>query len=151
MAIPPRKIFRVNPADEDERISIGIDLPLRDTNDSPFPQTRTTIKAAAANLKNLILTRKGERPFHPTLGTGIYDSLFDQNVDEMLGKIEEEINEAVAFWLPYVQITDLIVRVSEKTYGFDDRFNGVRVAIDFTLAGNTFQENSIVVIIGGVE
>jgi len=151
MAIPPRKIFRINPADEDERISVGIDLPLRDHNDSPFPQTRTTIRAAAANLKNLILTRKGERPFHPNLGTSIYDSLFDQNVDEMLGKIEEEINESVAFWLPYVQITDLVVGVSDKTYGFSDRFNGVRIAISFTLAGNRFDEESIVLEIGGVE
>ncbi len=125
MAIPPRKIFRINPADEDDRISVGIDLPLRDQNDSPFPQTRTTIKAAAANLKNLILTRKGERPFHPTLGTSIYDFLFDQNVNEMITKIEEEINEAVAYWLPYVQITNLVVGVADKAYGFSDSFNGV--------------------------
>ena len=151
MAIPPRKIFRINPADEDERISVGIDLPLRDHNDSPFPQTRTTIRAAAANMKNLILTRKGERPFHPTLGTSIYDSLFDQNVDEMIGKIEEEINEAVAYWLPYVQITDLVVGVSDKQYGFGDRFNGVRISISFTLAGNRFEEERIVLEIGGVE
>ena len=33
MAIPPRKIFRINPADEDDRIAVGIDLPLRDVND----------------------------------------------------------------------------------------------------------------------
>ena len=151
MAIPPRKIFIINPADEDERIAVGIDLPLIDTNGSPFPQTRTTIKAAAANLKNLILTRKGERPFHPTLGTSIYDSLFDQNVDEMIGKIEEEINEAVAFWLPYIQITDLVVRVSEKAYGFSDRMNGIEIAISFTLAGNRFEEERIVLEIGGVE
>ena len=151
MAIPPRKIFRINPADEDERIAVGIDLPLIDTNGSPFPQTRTTIKAAAANLKNLILTRKGERPFHPTLGTSIYDSLFDQNVDEMIGKIEEEINEAVAFWLPYIQITDLVVRASEKAYGFSDRMNGIEIAIRFTLAGNRFEEERIVLEIGGVE
>ncbi len=150
MAIPPRKIFRINPADEDDRIAVGIDLPLRDTNDSPFPQTRTTIRAAAANLKNLILTRKGERPFHPTLGTSIYDSLFDQNVEEMLGKIEEEINEAVAYWLPYVKITDLVVGVSEKTYGFNDRYNGVQIALSFTIAGNRFEEEQIVLEIGGV-
>jgi phage baseplate assembly protein W len=151
MAIPPRKIFRINPADEDDRISVGIDLPLRDQNDSPFPQTRTTIKAAAANLKNLILTRKGERPFHPTLGTSIYDFLFDQNVNEMITKIEEEINEAVAYWLPYVQITNLVVGVADKAYGFSDSFNGVRISLSFTLAGNRFNEESIVLVIGGVE
>jgi hypothetical protein len=151
MAIPPRKIFRSNLSDEDERVAIGIDLPLIKPSGAPFPQTRLTIKAAAANLKNLILTRKGERPMHPTFGTSIYDSLFDQNVDSLIGKIEEEINEAAAYWLPYVQINNLIVDVADKKYGFDDRFNGVRVAIDFTLSGNQFQEESIVVIIGGVE
>ena len=151
MAIPPRKIFRSNVADEDERIAIGIDLPLIKPNGAPFPQTRLTIEAAAANLKNLILTRKGERPMHPTFGTSIYDSLFDQNVESLHAQIEQEISEATAFWLPYISIEILIVDTADKRYGFDDRFNGVRVAIDFTLAGNSFQENSIVVIIGGVE
>ena len=151
MAIPPRKIFRINPADEDDRISVGIDLPLRDQNDSPFPQTRTTIKAAAANLKNLILTRKGERPFHPELGTSIYDFLFDPNMDEMLVNIEEEINNAIAKFLPYLIVTDLIVAVADQSYGFSDNFNGVRISISFTLAGNRFDEESIVLEIGGVE
>ena len=151
MAIPPRKIFRSTLADEDDNVAIGIDLPLIKKNGAPFPQTRLTITAAAANLKNLILTRKGERPMHPDFGTSIYDSLFDQNVDELIGKIEEEISEAVAYWLPYISITELSVGVADKSYGFADKFNGVRIAISFTLAGNIFQEESIVVIIGGVE
>jgi len=148
MAIPARKIFRINPADEDERIAVGIDLPMVKPNGAPFPQTRLTIDAAKANLKNLILTRKGERPFHPELGTSIYDNLFDPNMDEMLVNIEEEINNAIAKFLPYLVVTDLIVAVADQSYGFSDNFNGVRISISFTLAGNRFDEESIVVVIG---
>ena len=56
----------------------------------------------------------------------------------------------MAYWLPYVQITDLIVRVSEKTYGFNDRYNGVEISLSFTIAGNRFEEEQIVLEIGGV-
>jgi hypothetical protein len=69
----------------------------------------------------------------------------------MITKIEEEINEAVAYWLPYVQITNLVVGVADKAYGFSDSFNGVRISLSFTLAGNRFNEESIVLVIGGVE
>ena len=93
MAIPPREIFRINPIDEEKHVAVGIDLPLVDKNDVPFPQTYLTIDAAKANLKNLILTRKGERPFQPFLGTSIYDFLFDNNIPEMLAKMETELNK----------------------------------------------------------
>ena len=148
MAIPARKIFRINPADESDRIAVGIDLPMVKNNGAPFPQTRLTIHAAKANVKNLILTRKGERPFHPDLGTSIYDFLFDPNMDEMLVNIEEEIGIAISKWLPYVVITDLSVVVADQQYGFSDNFNGVRISISFTLAGNRFNEESITVVIG---
>jgi phage baseplate assembly protein W len=94
------------------------------------------------------LTRKGERPFHPDLGTGIYDFLFEPNINEMLVNIEEEISSATAKWLPYVVITDLRVEVADRQYGFSDNFNGVRISISFTLAGNRFNEESITVVIG---
>jgi len=148
MAIPPRKIFRLEPADELDYVAIGIDLPLIKDNGAPFPQTYLTIHAAKANLKNLILTRKGERPFHPDLGTSIYDFLFDQNVQEMLANIEEELNTVITKWLPYITITDLSVSVADLSQGFSDRFNGVQISISFTLAGNKFQEESIAVVIG---
>ena len=94
------------------------------------------------------MTRKGERPFHPDLGTSIYDFLFDPNIDEMLVNIEEEIGTAISKWLPYVVITDLSVVVADQQYGFSDNFNGVRISISFTLAGNRFNEESITVVIG---
>ena len=148
MAIPPREIFRVNPVDEENHIAVGIDLPLVRANGVPFPQTYLTMDAAKANLKNLILTRKGERPFQPWLGTSIYDFLFDNNIPEMLAKIEGEINDAITYWLPYIDVKLLDVRVADTQHGFSDRFNGVQIQIDFSLKGNRFDEESIIVVIG---
>jgi len=148
MAIPKREIFRINPDDIDENVAIGIDLPLVAQNGTPFSQTHLTIHAAKANLKNLILTRKGERPFQPWFGTSIYDFLFDNNIPEMLVKMENEINEAIDYWLPYLDIRNLEVRVAGSNHGFSDNFNGVQIQIDFSLKGNRFSEESIVVVIG---
>jgi phage baseplate assembly protein W len=148
MATPTREIFRVNPVDIDENAAIGIDLPLVKPNGAPFPQTYLTIDAAKANLKNLILTRKGERPFQPWFGTSIYDFIFDNNVPEMLLKMETDINEAIEHWLPYLDIKQLDIRVADTAYGFSDNFNGVQIQIDFSLKGNRFSEESIVVVIG---
>jgi len=148
MAIPPREIFRVNPIDEEKHVAVGLDLPLVNKNGNPFPQTYLTIDAAKANLKNLILTRKGERPFQPWLGTSIYDFLFDNNIPEMLAKIETEINDAISYWLPYIDVKLVDVRVADVQHGFSDRFNGVQIQIDFSLKGNRFDEESIVVVIG---
>tara|TARA_B100000287_G_scaffold111933_1_gene104309 strand:+ start:691 stop:1143 length:453 start_codon:yes stop_codon:yes gene_type:complete len=148
VAIPPREIFRVNPLDDDENVAVGIDLPLVNANGKLFSQTYLTIDAAKANLKNLVLTRRGERPFQPELGTSIYDFLFDNNIPEMLAKIETELSDAIAFWLPYIDIKLLDVRVADVQHGFSDRFNGVQIQIDFSLKGNTFDESSLTFVIG---
>jgi len=66
----------------------------------------------------------------------------------MMVNIEEEISNAITKFLPYVIVTDLIVAVADQSYGFSDNFNGVRISISFTLAGNRFDEESIVVVIG---
>ena len=78
----------------------------------------------------------------------LYDFLFDNNIPEMLAKIEGEIHEAIQYWLPYIDVKLLDVRVADVQHGFSDRFNGVQIQIDFSLKGNRFDEESIVVVIG---
>ena len=137
MAIPPRKIFRINPADEDDRIAVGIDLPLRDVNDSPFPQTRTTIKAAAANLKNLILTRKGERPFQPLFGTDVPSFLFENITKKLLDNLRAGLQKDIEFWLPYIQMKEIIV---------DDLPNENRINISFSFSVGESGANQIIIL-----
>ena len=55
--------------DNDTRIKIGIDLPIRrgDEKDGWFASTDTTIEAVKNNIRNLLQTEEGERFFQPNL------------------------------------------------------------------------------------
>ena len=61
--------------DNDENIAIGIALPITKGNAGYFQQEYLTIHQLKHNIKNLILTMKGERPMLPTFGTEIYSIL----------------------------------------------------------------------------
>ena len=59
--------------DRDTNVFIGVDLPFRKSEGSEgyFASTSTTIEAIRNNVKLLLLTRKGERIFHPNLGVDL--------------------------------------------------------------------------------
>jgi len=78
-----------------------------------FEKTYTTDDQAYFNLRNLLLTRLGERYLHPDFGTNIIDSLFEQNIDLVRTGIRESVTTAIAKWLPYIKIHDLTVTVPQ--------------------------------------
>ena len=57
---------------------IGVKIPITMGTTGFFNQTFTSLEEAKSNLLNLLLTRKGERVYHPTFGTEIYGLLFSQ-------------------------------------------------------------------------
>ena len=73
--MPVRKEYRINPLDLKKNTAIGVMLPLGGT--PIFKSSYTTEEQTLSNLKNLLLTRKGERPFQPEFGTEIYSLLFE--------------------------------------------------------------------------
>ena len=70
---------------------IGLRLPLTKGSDIDgyFESTNLTIDAVKENIRNLLLTRKGERVFNPELGVGLENLLFENINDEMV-RIEGE-------------------------------------------------------------
>ena len=42
----------------------------------------TSFEQVKSNLKNLLLTRRGERIFQPNFGSGIHELLFEQATDD---------------------------------------------------------------------
>ena len=90
-------------------VAIGIKLPFSQKNGRLFDLSYSDEEQAISNLKNLILTRPGERIMEPFFGTNLQDSLFEQNDDILISSIRESINEAVGFWLPYITISKLEV------------------------------------------
>ena len=65
--------------DNDTKVKIGIDLPIRrgDDLDGFFATTSTTIEAVKNNIRNLLQTEEGERFFQPNLGIGLRKILFE--------------------------------------------------------------------------
>lgn len=66
--------------------------------------------AIARSIRNLILTRRGERPFAPNLGSGVYDLLFE-NIDKQTATvIREEVITVIENYEPRVDIIEVIVK-----------------------------------------
>jgi len=117
--------------------AIGITLPIQITN-TAFAQSFTTREQVSSNIKNLLLTKKGERILQPEFGSGLQGLLFDFNNDELPTKIEDTITEALEQWLPYVTIDSIDV---EQTDYLKDR-NRANVSIKFKI-GDDVQLNEV--------
>ena len=104
-----RKSFFYNPIDFKKDVAVGIKLPFGKPN-GLFSQSFTTEEQAVSNLKNLLLTRKGERPFQPLFGSDVYSLLFE-NIDlDLNERISDTLSEDIKFWLPYIVIDNVDVQ-----------------------------------------
>jgi phage baseplate assembly protein W len=109
--------------DQDPDIFIGIGFPLGYSNTGIFTQTKTTIEQAIYNLKNLLLTAKGERLGHPDFGCEIRDLLFEQITTDVQDRVEEKIKESVNTWLPYLSIDEVVVEQLSNRLNVDVKFS----------------------------
>lgn len=116
---------------EKDRVAIGVTLPLQRGTTGYFNQSFQTIDQIKSNLKNLLLTRKGERLMHPTFGTSLYDSLFNQNTDALELEIQSSIESSVAEWMPFISIEEILVNQSNTNR---DRYSFV-VSLSFRVMG----------------
>ena len=122
-------IDAVKAIDSDDDRYVGIGFPLGFNVDGRlFNQTKTVLEQAKSNLRNLLLTTKGERVGQPEFGCNLIDILFDQNIAEISGKVDEIIRAAVSQQLPYIIINDIFVG------GLVDDENQLNIQIEFSVA-----------------
>jgi hypothetical protein len=117
--------------------AIGISLPIQITN-TAFEQTFQTSEQVKSNIKNLLLTKKGERILQPEFGSGLQALLFEPNVDDFEGRIEDTINESLEQWLPYVTAEEIDIDASD-TLRDNNRIN---VSVKFRI-GDTADLNEV--------
>ena len=108
--------------------AIGVTLPLQ-FGDSTFEQSFQTKDQAKSNIKNLLLTKRGERILQPQFGSGLQSLLFEPNVDDLEGRIEDTINDSLKQWLPYVTADEINI---ESTDELRDN-NKINVSIKFKI------------------
>ena len=100
--------------EEYNNYAVGITLPIQRGNDGYFAQSFRTFDQVRSNLKNLLLTKKGERILHPEFGSGLHDLLFQPATEKFEEDLETTINESVAKWLPYIIVEDINVDISKE-------------------------------------
>jgi len=121
---------------------MGIAINRASNAGGPFAVNYTTLTQAKYNLVNLVLTKKGERMGQPELGCDIWRILFEPIIDgDIDSRVESTIMEAVAQWLPYIQINQIYLEYTNEDI---DR-NGFTVEIDFSLANNPAISDSVTI------
>ena len=118
-------------------IFIGLKLPFNRDKSGLFGRTQTTLEQAGSNIKNLLLTAKGERIMQPNFGSRLRDLLFEQYTEDLTERIKQEIQEAMSTWLPYIDIAKVDVIQNETNP------TETKVDIDFSLNYEPNRFNSI--------
>jgi len=119
--------------DNDTKVKIGIDLPIRrgDDKDGFFATTSTTIEAVKNNIRNLLQTEEGERLFQPNLGLNLKRNLFEQITSENLVAIQDSILDKFELWLPFVEVRDIKILNTESDSNIG--VNEIRINIIFNI------------------
>lgn len=159
-----RPIYQYKPV-EDKDVALGILLPFNKGargksvssnyasgsggGKGVFESSYTTQDAVISNLKNLILTSKGERYMQPNFGTNIRSILFENNTDDVRSLLQETIQEDIQYWLPYVKLIGLDVSPSADMHHLEVKLNcqidtiGANIVINVLANENDLQIDSV--------
>ena len=143
MAIPNRRVKRFI-EDLDERVSVGLDLPIaRQPGDQGgyFATTKTTMDAVKNDIRLLLMTERGERLFQPLLGMNIRRFLFEQITDDTAIEIENDIVDTFQTWLPFVELRDIDVDLGDQ-----DK-NTIKINVTFNIRNAPTDLQSVGVVL----
>ncbi len=122
---------------------IGLELPFARSRTGLFGLTETTLEQAGHNIKNLLLTAKGERVMQPDFGSDLRALLFEQADENIEERIEETILESISTWLPYISVGKIDI-IEDETNP-----NSMKVDLDFSLNYEPDRFNTITLDIEG--
>jgi phage baseplate assembly protein W len=97
----------------------------------PVTDDLVTVKDKAAIVQAitaLLLTRKGERPFQPLLGSGIQNILFEPLDFGSAGIIRSEIQDTLTRYEPRIRVDTIRVVPDQFNNGYD-------VEVSYTIVG----------------
>ena len=132
MSIYRRKRVVLNTPNVDIQLTkpIGVTIPFNKPN-GIFNQSFTNHQQVLSNLKNLLLTNKGERYMLPEFGTDIRTILFENitSEDAFTTTINGEIESAISEWMPYLVITELETIIPLHENRVDEQEHSVKIRL----------------------
>ena len=86
------------------------------------------IQAIKRSVKNIILTKKYERPFNPDFGCNLRGFLFENLTEPMVVIIKDRVAMAIEKYEPRVSVEDVVVKNSSDP-------NGINIQVSFLING----------------
>jgi hypothetical protein len=111
---------------------LGLKIPFRLGQNGYFETNTETIAQVSSNIKNLLLTKPGERRFNNAFGSSLYKVLFDQNeLQEMLPMLVNLIQNDVDKFMNGVIVEDVKVKLLENDIVNND-YNKIFIKVAFS-------------------
>ena len=134
--------YRIQTIDDiTTKSEIGLGINLSFNNPGIFKTLYTTNDQAKANIRNLLLTRIGERYNQVNFGTNLLNIVFQPNTSETKELINSEITSALSFWLPYIVIENLEILTVEED---PTLLHTIKITLSYTVDG--FSTDKITII-----
>jgi|TARA_R110001583_G_scaffold14755_2_gene61507 phage baseplate assembly protein W len=153
-----RPIYQYKPNKVGNTIPLGISLPFNSPSGkksvstdynaatenagSVFVSTYSTEEQAISNIKNLLLTTKGERYMQPDFGTDLQNLLFEQQVEDLQPRITESLTRDIEKWLPYISLISIDIAQPDHNLIIKVVFKvnrvGANLVINIVADENTF-------------
>jgi len=112
--------------------ALGLKIPFRLGQNGYFETNVDTISQVSSNIKNLLLTRPGERRFNNSFGSSLYKVLFEQNeLQEMLPMLVNLIQNDVNRFMNGVIVEDVKVQLVENDVVNND-YNKIFIKVAFS-------------------
>jgi phage baseplate assembly protein W len=96
---------------------------------------KTDVEAIKASVRNIILTKNYERPFHPEIGCQVHSLLFENVTPVTIQVMQRTIAQALEKFEPRVTLDNVVIDP-------DIDNNGIRVDVYFTI--NNTQEPVVI-------
>jgi phage baseplate assembly protein W len=121
----------------------NIARPLSIGDDGAFQSDLSINDVVKQNLKNLLLTQKGERVHKRNFGCNLNRLLFEQKTEQLKISIAEEIIKAVSNWANYIILDSISIFFSGDLISDKFRFlqppeeNQVKIVIEYHVDMNS--------------
>ena len=129
----------------------GINFPFDDSDSGDFLRlTEIPEREIKSNLVHLLLTRKGSRYYLPDFGSNLYQYVFEPLDDIVIGKIEEEINNAVEKYIPNLKINKITIETFYDNIQYindQKQQHTIKIKIDYVITSRTFQSPDTVTLV----
>ena len=125
---------------------IGLKFPLPfSPGDGGFFSKSMDKEVVFQNLRQLLLTAKGERLMYPSFGTNLRAALFEPITGTLLQELKTDVTNAVRVYAPRIIVKD--VSVTQGEGGNNAGSNSLFVSILVSFSAAPFEEEVLDVII----